>query len=262
MLDLEIIPSYNQWNMADITTNPTNGYSVNQNTNTNPSNTNNSGGMNLPKFPSWLIPVIILGALALWVFSGYNGLVQTRADVQQSLGNVQSQYQRRSDLIPNLVNTVKGAANFEQTTLTQVIEARSKATATTIDPSNSTPEQVQAYFSAQNGVGSALSRLLVVTENYPTLTATQGFRDLQNQIEATENRINISRNDYNGVVRNYNAKVQSFPNNITAGIFGFRTVTYFQADAAAQSAPSVNFDTSSSSTKSMLQSSSANSMKY
>ena len=191
--------------------------------------------------------VIGIGAvvllLALWVFGSYNSLVTSRENVRASVNNLQSQYQRRSDLVPNLVNTVKGAANFEQETLNQVVEARSKATQTTIDPSNMTGEQLQQFNSAQGELSSALSRLLVVVEQYPELKATEAYRDLITQLEGTENRIQVARSDYGTAARDYNVKTQTFPTNIIAGMFGFTSFPYFEADDGAETAPTVDFET-------------------
>ena len=191
--------------------------------------------------------VIGIGAvvllLALWVFGSYNSLVTSRESVRASVNNLQSQYQRRSDLVPNLVNTVKGAANFEQETLNQVVEARSKATQTTIDPSNMTGEQLQQFNSAQGELSSALSRLLVVVEQYPELKATEAYRDLIVQLEGTENRIQVARSDYGTAARDYNVKTQTFPTNIIAGMFGFTSFPYFEADDGAETAPTVDFET-------------------
>lgn len=191
--------------------------------------------------------VIGIGAvvllLALWVFGSYNSLVTSRESVRASVNNLQSQYQRRSDLVPNLVNTVKGAANFEQETLNQVVEARSKATQTTIDPSNMTGEQLQQFNSAQGELSSALSRLLVVVEQYPELKATEAYRDLITQLEGTENRIQVARSDYGTAARDYNVKTQTFPTNIIAGMFGFTSFPYFEADDGAETAPTVDFET-------------------
>ena len=192
----------------------------------------------------WIIPGGIVGAILLIVLmigGSYNGLVNKREKVRQSFANVQTQYQRRSDLVPNLVNTVKGAANFEQTTLKQVIEARSKATNIQIDPSKATPQQLQAYQSAQGELSQALGRLLAISENYPDLKAVESFRDLQVQIEGTENRISVARKDFNDTAAGYNASIQRFPTNITASIFNFDKFTYFQADPRAEKAPTVNF---------------------
>lgn len=192
----------------------------------------------------WLIPGIIVGivVIVVMVFAGaYNGLVAQRETVTTAFSKVQSQYQRRADLIPNLVNTVKGAANFEQTTLTKVTEARAKATSIQLDPSKATPEQIQQYQQAQGEVSSALSRLLAVSENYPQLQATQAFRDLQVQLEGTENRIAVARNDYNDAARPYNTRLQTFPTNIIAGMFGFQQKPYFEADKGSEKAPTVDF---------------------
>lgn len=192
----------------------------------------------------WLVPGIIGGALLLLllvVVGSYNGLVSQRENVRKSFANVQTQYQRRADLIPNLVNTVKGAANFEQDTLTQVTNARANATKISIDPSKATPAQLAQYQQSQGELSQALGRLLAVTENYPELRATEAFRDLQVQLEGTENRIAVARKDYNDVSGDYNARVQRFPTNITAGVFGFDQFPYFQAEEGAQNAPTVEF---------------------
>lgn len=188
---------------------------------------------------------IILSIVALvliWGVSGYNGLVSSRESVSTSFANVQTQYQRRADLIPNLVSTVQGAADFEQETLLQVVEARSKATSINIDPSTATPEQLAEYQNAQNELSGSLGRLLVVVESYPQLTATQAFRDLQVQLEGTENRIQVSRSDYNNVLKGYNTKVQKFPKSILAGMFGFDQRPYFDAVDGADTAPKVEFN--------------------
>ena len=193
----------------------------------------------------WLIPGIIVGIIVLIaavVIGGYNGLVSQREEVNRSFANLQSQYQRRADLVPNLVSTVKGAANFEQETLTEVTEARAKATGITIDPSNATPEQLAQYQESQGELSQALGRLLAVTENYPELKAVAGFQDLQVQLEGTENRISVARNDFNGVAASYNARIKTFPTNITAGIFGFNAFPYFEAQDGAENAPDVNFE--------------------
>jgi LemA protein len=193
----------------------------------------------------WLVPGIIIGIIVIIiaiVVGGYNGLVGQRESVNKSFANLQSQYQRRSDLVPNLVNTVKGAANFEQQTLTDVTEARARATSITVDPSNATPEQLAQYQESQGELSQALGRLLAVTENYPQLQAVGGFRDLQVQLEGTENRIAVARNDFNEVASGYNTRIQTFPTNLTAGIFGFKTFEYFQAEEGADAAPKVNFE--------------------
>src|SRR5688572_11248954 len=184
------------------------------------------------------IAILILGGCAC---NGYNSLVKLDTQVEQKWANVQSDYQRRSDLIPNLVSTVKGAANFEQETLTRVIEARAKATQVTISPDNLTPENIQRFQQAQGELSGALSRLLVVAEQYPTLQATQNFRDLQVQLEGTENRIKVSRNDFNSSVQSYNSTRRRFPNNIFAGMFGFGPRQPFAADPGSENAPKVDF---------------------
>lgn len=192
----------------------------------------------------WKIPAIIGGVLLLLVMmiaGSYNGMVSSRELVNTAWSKVESQYQRRSDLIPNLVNTVKGAANFEQETLTKVIEARSKVTQIKVDANN--PEDIARFQQAQGQVSSSLSRLLAVAENYPQLKATENFKDLQSQLEGTENRITVARNDFNDAARSYNTKIKSFPANLLAGMFGFKERPYFEADADAKKAPSVNFGT-------------------
>lgn len=163
-------------------------------------------------------------------------------NVKAKWGNVQSEYQRRSDLIPNLVSTVKGEANFESTTLENVIKARASATQIKVDPNDLTPEKVQQFQQAQGQLSQALGRLLVVSEQYPNLRANDAFRGLQAQLEGTENRIKVARNDYNGAVQEYNTTIRSFPNNFYSGWFGFAPKPSFQADPGADKAPSVNFD--------------------
>lgn len=182
--------------------------------------------------------IVILGGCGV---SKYNRIVGLDEAVKTSWGTVQSQYQRRSDLIPNLVATVKGAANFEQATLTGVIEARAKATAITVNPENLTPEKIQQFQAAQGQLSSALGRLLAVSEAYPTLQANQNFRDLQAQIEGTENRIAVARKDFNETARVYNSSIRTFPNNIVAGFGGFQQKPYFEAQAGAENAPKVQF---------------------
>ncbi|HET6543260.1 MAG TPA: LemA family protein [Chryseolinea sp.] len=179
--------------------------------------------------------------LVLWIFSSYNGLVRNEETVSSQWGTVESQYQRRTDLIPNLVNTVKGYAQFEQETLTKVIEARANATSVKIDPTNITPEKLQQFQQAQEGVTSALSRLLVVVEKYPDLKANQNFLDLQSQLEGTENRIAVERKRYNDVVIDYNNSVRTFPGVVVAKITGFQPKAYFEAAEGAERAPTVTF---------------------
>lgn len=182
--------------------------------------------------------VLLLGGCGC---TGYNSMVGLDENVKAKWANVQSDYQRRSDLIPNLVNTVKGAANFEQTTLTQVIEARAKATSMNIDPANLTPENITKFQEAQGQLSGALGRLLVSVERYPELKANQNFLDLQKQLEGTENRIKVSRNDFNTSVQEYNQVVRRFPNNLFAGMFGFKVRSPFQSDPGAENAPKVQF---------------------
>lgn len=191
------------------------------------------------------IVFVVVGVLILFVAfsgcSGYNNLVKMDEDVKTKWNQVETQYQRRSDLIPNLVSTVKGAAKFEQTTLTQVIEARSKATQVTVDPTKLTAENIGKFQAAQGEVSQALGRLMVLTENYPQLRATQQFSDLSAQLEGTENRIATARRDFNESVQVFNTQVRSFPNNLTAGIFGFSAKAGFKADVGAENAPKVQF---------------------
>ena len=190
----------------------------------------------------WIILIIIAVAAGLGLMSSYNGLVKAETEIDSVWANVESSYQRRADLIPNLVNTVKGQANFEQQTLTNVIEARAKATQTKIDPSNLTEEQLNEFQQNQNQVGSALSRLLVTLEQYPQLKANEGFMNLQAQLEGTENRINVARNKFNEAARIYNEKVRQFPTKLAAMIFGFKAKPYFKSAAGAENAPTVNFN--------------------
>lgn len=189
-----------------------------------------------------IVLVVILAFAGCGGCSKYNGLVKQDENVKNKWGAVETQYQRRSDLIGNLVATVKGAANFEQTTLTKVIEARASATSIKIDADNLTPEKLQQYQAAQAQLGSSFGRLLAVAESYPDLKANQNFRDLQAQIEGTENRIAVARQDFNDAVNQYNTEVRIFPGNIIAGITGFHQKANFAADAGAEKAPKVDFD--------------------
>jgi LemA protein len=189
----------------------------------------------------WIIVVVVLVLLGMFGCNKYNGLVKQDENVKNKWGAVQSQYQRRADLIPNLVSTVKGAANFEQTTLTQVIEARAKATQITVNADDLSPEKIQQFQQAQGQLSSALGRLLAVAESYPQLKANQNFLDLQAQLEGTENRITVARNDFNEAVNGYNSSVRTFPNNIIAGISGFQQKGYFQAQAGSENSPKVQF---------------------
>ncbi|MDQ6478498.1 LemA family protein [Dyadobacter sp. LHD-138] len=189
-----------------------------------------------------LIAVVVILLIFGFVGCGkYNGLVGKDEIVKESWAKVESQYQRRADLIPNLVSTVKGAADFEKSTLTGVIEARAKATSTTISADQLTPENIAKFQGAQDQLSGALSRLLVSVERYPELKANQNFLELQAQLEGTENRITVARNDFNAVVKVYNQEVRTFPTNLFAGIFGFAQKGYFTATAGSEKAPTVQF---------------------
>ncbi len=191
-----------------------------------------------------IVLAIIAIALFGWVKSTYNGLVGSQESVETAWAQVENVYQRRADLIPNLVETVKGYAKHEQETLEGVIQARANATKVTIDPANMTPEDLQKYQSAQGEITNALSRLIAVSESYPDLKANQNFLELQNQLEGTENRIAVERNKFNEVAREYNTKRRTFPTNIIASIFNFGDKPYFQAQEGADKAPKVDFGTS------------------
>ena len=184
--------------------------------------------------------LVVVAAMSLSSCS-YNSMVKADENIKGKWGEVQTQYQRRSDLIPNLVSTVKGEANFEKGTLTEVTEARAKATSVQVDASKLTPESIQKYQEAQGQLSTALGRLLSVTENYPTLRANDAFRGLQVQLEGTENRISVARRDFNVAVQEYNSKIRSFPANLTAKMFGFSEKGYFQAEAGSDKAPKVTF---------------------
>lgn len=179
--------------------------------------------------------------IVAWCVSGYNGLVQMDEGVQNKWADVETQYQRRADLIPNLVNTVKGYAAHEKETLSEVVKARSEATSVKFDAENMSAEQMAAFQKAQSGVSSALSKLLMVVEKYPDLKANQNFLELQSQLEGTENRITVARRDYNAVAKEYNSTVRKFPKNIIAGMFGFEKKAYFEAEQGAEKAPAVQF---------------------
>lgn len=173
--------------------------------------------------------------------NGYNGMVSLDQNVKKSWSQVENQYQRRSDLIPNLVSTVKGAANFEQQTLEGVVQARASATQMKVNIDDLSPEKIKEYQAIQGQLGAALGRLLSVSENYPDLKANKNFQDLSAELAGTENRIAVARKDFNEVVQTYNVKVKSFPNNLMAGIFGFHEKGFFEAEAGAQKAPEVKF---------------------
>lgn len=188
--------------------------------------------------------LVILGILVIlgfWGCSGYNGLVKQDESVKKAWNNVEAEYQNRSDLVGNLVNTVKGAANFEQETLTKLVEARAKATSVNFTADQLTPENIAKFQEAQSQMSGALSRLLAVVENYPDLKATQNFLQLQGQLEGIENNIKNSRKVFNDAINVYNTKVRSFPMNILGGIFGFSAKEGFKADAGAEKAPEVKF---------------------
>ena len=192
-------------------------------------------------------PFILIGIVALiiliggWLMKGYNGMVNEDENVNLQWGEVENQYQRRLDIIPNLVNVVKGYASHEKETLEGVIEARAKATQTTIDPSNMTEEQLANFQKAQDGLSGALNRLMVVVEKYPELKANENFLQLQAQLEGTENRITVARKSYNDAATIYNKLVRRFPNNMLAGIFDFSVRPQFKAQEGAESAPTVQF---------------------
>jgi LemA protein len=193
----------------------------------------------------WLIlgaflVLVVLGIIS-WGTKVYNQMVTQQEAVTSQWGNVETQYQRRADLIPNFVNTVKGAANFEQETLTKVIEARAKATQVTIDPTKMTAENLQQFQQAQSDLSSALSRLMVVVEQYPELKATQNYRDLQVELEGTENRISVERRKFNEVALSFNTYIKRFPQNLLAGMFGFSAKPYFESMEGAEKAPEVKF---------------------
>ncbi len=194
----------------------------------------------------WLIPVIILAVVVFgiyrWAVGFNNTAVEYEANAKTEWADVESTYQRRNDLIGNLVKTVQGAADFERGTLTDVIEARAKATSTNIDINDLTPEKMAAFQEAQSGLSSALSRLLVTVERYPDLKANQNFLDLQSQLEGTENRINVARDRYNDAVNIYDIHTTKFPNKLLAGWFGFEEMSRYQASPGSENAPDVNFE--------------------
>ncbi|MGJ5642133.1 LemA family protein [Formosa sp. S-31] len=194
----------------------------------------------------WLIPVIIIAVVLFglyrWGVGFNNTAVRLNENVSEAWGNVQTSYQRRNDLIGNLVKTVQGAADFERSTLTEVIEARAKATATTINPENITPEQLQQFNEAQGGLSSALSRLLVSVERYPDLKANQNFLKLQDELTSTENTIQTARVRYNEAIKPYNNHIKTFPNSILAGILNFESKPYFDSEAGAEKPVDVDFD--------------------
>lgn len=193
------------------------------------------------KKKSTIIVIAIVAVVAIWAVSAYNGLVNLDEGVANKWGDVETQYQRRADLIPNLVNTVKGYAAHEQETLESVVAARSQATQIKVDPENLTPEKLAEFQKAQGVVTSALGKLLAITENYPDLKANQNFLELQAQLEGTENRINVARVNFNDATKKYNTAIRRFPKNILAGMFGFEKRSYFEAQDGAETAPQVQF---------------------
>lgn len=197
--------------------------------------------MNKPKNLTAIIIAAVALLLVLWGVSGYNGIVEMDENVNNQWANVEAQYQRRTDLIPNLVSTVKGYAAHEKSTLEAVMQARSQATQMKIDPTNCTPEQLAAYQKAQGDVTTALGKLLAITENYPQLKANENFMELQSQLEGTENRITVARRDFNAAAKEYNTVIRKFPKNIIASIGGFEKHNYFEAEAGAEKAPKVEF---------------------
>lgn len=196
----------------------------------------------MKKWVPWIIVAVVVFGIYSWAKGFNNTAVDLKETATKSWGDVESSYQRRNDLIGNLVKTVQGAADFERSTLTEVIEARAKATSTTIDPTNITPEQLAEFNQAQSGLSSALSRLLVTVERYPDLKANQNFIELQSQLEGTENRINVARDRFNEAVEPYNQHIKRFPNSLLAGLFNFDELNYYKADAGSEVAPDVEFN--------------------
>ena len=190
----------------------------------------------------WLIPIVLIVIAVFWGFNVNNTAVELEESVTKAWGDVESSYQRRNDLIGNLVKTVQGAADFEKSTLEAVINARAKATSINIDPNNITPEQLAQFNEVQGGLTGALKSLLVTVERYPELKASQNFLELQSQLEGTENRINIARDRYNEAVEPYNSYVRKMPTKLVAGLLGFDEKAYYKADAGSENAPDVEFD--------------------
>lgn len=190
---------------------------------------------------STIIIIVVAVVAIIWAVTSYNGLVKMHEGVGTAWSNVENQYQRRADLIPNLVNTVKGYASHEKETLDAVVTARTRATQMTVSADDLTPEKLQAYQKAQGEVGAALGRLLAITENYPDLKANQNFLELQAQLEGTENRISVERRNFNEAAKSYNTAIRTFPRNLLAGMFGFEKRPYFEAEEGASKAPEVKF---------------------
>ena len=189
----------------------------------------------------WILAIAVIAVIAIWMGSGYNSLVKDEESVKTAWAQVQNQYQRRSDLIPNLVNTVKGYASHESATFENVVAARARATQTVIDPENLTPETMAQFEQAQNELSGALGRLLMIQENYPELKASENFSELQAQLEGTENRIATERRNFNEAARQYDVRIRRFPTNILASMFGFQPYSYFEAAPESQTAPVVEF---------------------
>lgn len=190
---------------------------------------------------STIIIIVVAVVAIIWAVTSYNGLVKMDEGVGTAWSNVENQYQRRADLIPNLVNTVKGYASHEKETLDAVVTARTRATQMTVSADDLTPEKLQAYQKAQGEVGTALGRLLAITENYPDLKANQNFLELQAQLEGNENRISVERRNFNEAAKSYNTAIRTFPRNLLAGMFGFEKRPYFEAEEGASKAPEVKF---------------------
>ena len=188
-----------------------------------------------------IVVLVILAILVIWGIKAYNSMVKQCEAVNTAWSNVENTYQRRADLIPNLVSTVKGYAKHEQSTLEGVVEARAKATQIKVDPANLDEASLKKFNDAQGELGSALGKLLMIQENYPDLKANENFLELQSQLEGTENRINVARNNFNDTAKNYNTYLQKFPNNMISGLFGFKTKPYFEAAAGSETAPKVEF---------------------
>ena len=195
--------------------------------------------MNMKK--STIIVLVIVAVVAIWGITGYNGLVKADEALNTAWSNVENQYQRRADLIPNLVNTVKGYAEHEKETLDAVVAARTRATQVTVDAENLTPEKLQEYQKIQNEVGAALGRLLAIAEAYPDLKANTNFLELQAQLEGTENRISVERRNFNEAAKSYNTSIRTFPRSILAGMFGFEKRPYFEAQQGVETVPVVQF---------------------
>lgn len=189
----------------------------------------------------WIVPLIIVGVIVVWAISGYNSIVGLRNNAETAWSKVESSYQRRNDLIGNLVKTVQGAADFEKSTLTEVINARAKATSVNINAGDLTPEKMAQFQQAQTGLSGALSKLLVSVERYPDIKANKNFLELQSQLEGTENRINVARDRYNESVNKYNKHIKMFPGNLLAGMFNLTEMARYKADAGSENAPDVDF---------------------